>query len=296
MNTDTLSSGDEFRALPSNVSSVIDLLEDKGISWGEYQEDMPYSGFEGFAWVNQQNGANDYVRKHNPAVMFNNNTVNPARLSNIKNLTMFESDLKANTLPQWMFITPNMTSDGHDTSVTVAGTWTRTFLEPLLDDKNFMNNTLVLITWDENHTYTQKNRVLGILLGDSVPADLVGTIDDTIYTHYSEISTVCANWGLHTLGRYDVGANVFQYVASKTGDTVRNWTGTPAFDSVYFNQSYAGPLNSKPSGPWPEPNAAAVINGRTVLPAVVNIWAKVSDKSRYSTGIEIADGQHPPVE
>jgi hypothetical protein len=30
------------------------------------QEDMPYSGFEGFAWVNQKNGANDYVRKHNP--------------------------------------------------------------------------------------------------------------------------------------------------------------------------------------------------------------------------------------
>jgi len=29
-----------------------------------YQEDMPYSGFEGFGWVNQKNGANDYVRKH----------------------------------------------------------------------------------------------------------------------------------------------------------------------------------------------------------------------------------------
>lgn len=27
---------------------------------------MPYTGFEGFAWKNQQTGANDYVRKHNP--------------------------------------------------------------------------------------------------------------------------------------------------------------------------------------------------------------------------------------
>lgn len=55
---------DNFNQVPSNISTVIDLLEDKGISWGHYQEDLPYSGFEGIAWVNQRNGANDYVRKH----------------------------------------------------------------------------------------------------------------------------------------------------------------------------------------------------------------------------------------
>lgn len=32
--------GDPFTAVPGNVSSVVDLLEDKGISWGLYQEDM----------------------------------------------------------------------------------------------------------------------------------------------------------------------------------------------------------------------------------------------------------------
>lgn len=55
---------DPFTAVPQNVSSVVDLLEEKGITWGLYQEDMPYSGYQGFDWVNQQNGANDYVRKH----------------------------------------------------------------------------------------------------------------------------------------------------------------------------------------------------------------------------------------
>lgn len=60
-------SDDHSYTFPSNVSTVIDLLEDRGISWGEYEEDMPYSGFEGVAWVNQRTGANDYVRKHNPA-------------------------------------------------------------------------------------------------------------------------------------------------------------------------------------------------------------------------------------
>ena len=33
-----------------------------------YQEDMPYTGYEGFDWVNQETGANDYVRKHKYAI------------------------------------------------------------------------------------------------------------------------------------------------------------------------------------------------------------------------------------
>ena len=41
----------------------MDLLDAKEVSWSEYQEDMPYSGFQG-DYVNQENGANDYVRKH----------------------------------------------------------------------------------------------------------------------------------------------------------------------------------------------------------------------------------------
>jgi len=45
-----------------------------------------------------------------------------------------------------MFITPNMTNDGHDTSITVAGAWARSFLEPLLSNENFLSNTLVLLS------------------------------------------------------------------------------------------------------------------------------------------------------
>ena len=35
-------------------------------------------------------------------------TSNLDRLAKIKNFTMFERDLANNALPQWMFITPNM--------------------------------------------------------------------------------------------------------------------------------------------------------------------------------------------
>lgn len=53
---------DQFNFVASNVSTVVDLLEARGISWGAYQEHMPYAGFEGFSWVNQNTHANDYVR------------------------------------------------------------------------------------------------------------------------------------------------------------------------------------------------------------------------------------------
>ncbi|KAI1422071.1 acid phosphatase phoa [Xylaria sp. FL1777] len=288
---------DDFSQIDKNVSTLIDLLEDKGISWGHYQEDQPYSGFEGLAWINHANGKNDYVRKHNPAVSYNANAGVLDRLAVIKNLTEFHKDLANEKLPQWMFITPNMTSDGHDTSVTTAGVWTRTFLEPLLNDRRFMQNTLVLITFDENETYTAQNKVLGILLGDAVPQHLVGTTDDHYYNHYSEISTVSANWGLHTLGRWDVGANVFKVVADKTGDVVRPWDGKVPLANMYFNSSYAGVFNEAGGNKrYPAPNLSCSDKlKRTVLPSIAKAWKGSPAPVYYDSKVAIPDGQHPPA-
>lgn len=287
---------DNMNFFDRNVSTIMDLLDAKDISWGEYQEDMPYSGFEGMGYVNQKTGKNDYVRKHNPAVIYNSVTQDSDRLSRTKNLTMFFSDLKDNKLPQWMFITPNMTSDGHDSSVTVAGTWTRNFLEPLLDDKNFMQNTLVLVTFDENSSYRQQNRIFGILLGDAVPEHLVGTEDKSFYNHYSEIASASANWDLHTLGRWDVGANVWQVVADKTGDKIREWSGAVPLSQRYFNQSYGGVVNSKPNGSvYPKPNLCIKRDGRTVSPLVRKTWKDSKLPSYYEDKIEIPDAAYPPA-
>ncbi|KAG8631860.1 hypothetical protein KVT40_001000 [Elsinoe batatas] len=287
---------DNFNKVASNVSTVIDLLEDKGISWGEYQEDMPYSGFMGQAWVNQKSQANDYVRKHNPAVIYDAN-ISLDRLARQKNTTMFQRDLASNKLPQWLFITPNMTSDGHDTSVTTAGKWTRKLLEPLLSNADFMKSTLVLVTFDENHSYTRANRVFSILLGDAVPTSLVGTSDSTFYNHYSTIASVEANWNLHTLGRWDVGANIFDFVAKATGDKNSAFTAATASQPTRFlNESFAGPFSSARRAGYPVPNVGLVRNERTVLPAVKNVWgaAALQEQSYYQNTVSIPDGLAPP--
>jgi acid phosphatase len=54
---------DNHNILPANISSVVDILEDKSITWGEYQESMPYTGFTG-DYPNPESKANMYVRKH----------------------------------------------------------------------------------------------------------------------------------------------------------------------------------------------------------------------------------------
>jgi hypothetical protein len=150
---------DKFIQIPGNVSTVADLLDTKSISWGEYQEHIPFPGFQGFNYSNQKTGANDYVRKHNPLVLFDSVVKNETRARQIKNFTDFETDLSNKKLPQWAFITPNMTNDAHDTNITFGAKWERSWMSSLLKDEYFMNNTLILLTFDEDDTYNKTNRV-----------------------------------------------------------------------------------------------------------------------------------------
>jgi len=271
---------DDFLAIPANVSTVVDLLDTKGISWAEYQEDMPYPGFQGFNFSNQKTFANDYVRKHDPLILFQSITNNATRLELIKNFTGFYNDLASKRLPQWAFFTPNMTDDGHDTNVTFASSWERRWLAPLMNNSYFMNNTLILLTFDETELYTVPNKPFAILLGGAIPAHLKGTKDNTFYNHYSAISTVSLNWGLPSLGRWDCAANVFQLVANKTGYT--NYVVNTK--NLYFNASYPGPLSDKKYDPtWPPPTTSQkCAGGKGVLPAIKALYSSMTPILNYS--------------
>jgi hypothetical protein len=150
-----------------------------------------------------------YVRKHNPTMIYDSVASVPSRLAKHRNFNDFAADVNASALPQWMFVTPNMVDDGHDTSVDYAASWLQYWLVPLLSNPNFNdNNTLVVLTFDENESYTENNCVLALLLGGAVPRSAWGTTDSTYYTHYSLLSTVEANWGLGSLGRGDTNKYV----------------------------------------------------------------------------------------
>lgn len=156
------------------------------------------------------------------------------------------------------------------------------------------------MTWQANgDAGGLRNHVAGILLGSAVPQNLVGTVDSNYYNHYSELSTVEANWDLHTLGRWDVGANVWEFVGNKTGDEIRQWDSEIAhgsFESYLWNQSYGGVFSNAndTTHTYVSPNLALEKNGRTVLPAIALAWANSSLLSYYSDIIELPDNVHPP--
>lgn len=272
---------DDFIRFPANISTVVDLLDSKSISWGEYMEHLPYAGFQGFNYSNQQTFANDYVRKHNPLVLFDSVSQNVTRARQIKSFVSFYDDLQAKTLPQWAFITPNMSNDAHDTNITFAGAWTRSFLEPLLTNDYFMNNTLVIVSFDENEVYTDPNRVYTVLLGGAIDKSLNGTTDATFYNHYSTISTVSQNWDLPSLGRWDCDANVLALVANKTGYKNANIS----LNGLFFNVSYPGPVSDSKNTPgwWAAPDTLAkCTTGKGVLPAIAATWGNSTGTYNYT--------------
>ncbi|KXG47042.1 Phosphoesterase [Penicillium griseofulvum] len=249
---------DDFKHMPENVSSIADVLDTKHISWAEYQEHIPYAGFQGYNYSNQETYHPDYVRKHNPMVLYDSVVANDTRARSIKSFEDFENDIRDKKLPQWAFITPNMTNDAHDTNITFAAKWERPFVAKLLENEYFYNNTLLLLTFDEDKTYTGDNRIFSVLVGGAVPEHLKGTKDDTFYTHYSSIASVSANWGLPSLGRWDCGANIFEIVANKTGYVNYEVDKT----HLTLNQTYPGPMSdgdtstgntSKFVANWPVP-------------------------------------------
>ncbi|PVH79526.1 phosphoesterase-domain-containing protein [Cadophora sp. DSE1049] len=244
---------DRLVKIPSNVSTVVDLFDAKNIEWKGYFEGLPGPGYMGEGSTSRDGKGWDYVRKHNPFVSFERIAQNGTRLAQIQDFHSFQRDVEAKTLPQYAHLSPDMLNDGHNTSLSFATAWVKSFLTPLLSNPSFMDKTLILLTYDESETYPLPNRIVSLLLGGAIPNSLKGTNDSTIYSHYSILSTLENNFGLPTLGRYDAGANVFDFVAAQTG-----YINHPPQSSHPINNSlsYSGFLNDDPAKfkPIPLPN------------------------------------------
>ena len=264
---------DDDLSVPANISTIADMFDTKQIAWGEYMEDMPHAGFQDEDY--QNDGKDDYVRKHNPLIMFESVTQDATRLRQIKNFKHLDEDLKQKRLPQYSFITPNMTNDAHDAELEEAAGWVTGFLKNLLQNEYFSTDTLVMLTFDENDNTDIGNQVYTLLLGGAVPQEMRGQKDDTFYTHYSTIASLAANWGLPSLGRWDCGANLLDLVAQKTGYV--NWKVEDS-KKLMLSETNEGPLAREDeghfSGEWPAPLTDAQCSaGHGILPVVQKTWS-----------------------
>ena len=181
--------------------TLVDKLEERNRTWISYQENYP-AVEKGVCFTETKSGK--YVRKHNPFISFPSITQNPARCSQIVPATQLYKDLaKGGQLSNFMFYTPNMDNNGHDTSLNYAANWLQGFLEPLLVHPS-LSSTMFVVTFDESAAVLglvdfHQNHIATILLGAGVEP---GSVDDTYYNHYALARTLEREWGLGSL-QYD---------------------------------------------------------------------------------------------
>jgi len=172
-----------------NERTIADLLNAKGLSWKNYAEDYPGNCFTG-----SQSGL--YARKHVPFMSFI--SIQSSQCPNIVSGVAFTHDVAHHLLPNYMFYSPNMNNDGHDTGLTYASQWLNRFLTPLLNNPKFMQGTLIIVTFDESRHDTT-NHIYTVLLSKRIkPGDY-----NEHYDHFNVLRTVEDNFNLGTLADSD---------------------------------------------------------------------------------------------
>jgi acid phosphatase len=183
-----------------DAPNLADLIEESGREWKTYQESMPSACFHG--------SKDGYAQKHNPFMYFDNIRLDEARCEQrVVPLTQLDTDLAADQLPDFLFITPNLCNSGHDCGRDTMDAWLGQMVDKLRESPAWSQNSLIVITFDEASGDDSSGccglpeeaggRIATVLVS---PLARPGFTDDTPYTHYSLLKTIAEAWGLPELG------------------------------------------------------------------------------------------------
>jgi len=155
-----------------------------GTRWRVYAEDYP--ALAGKCNLIKQSGL--YVRRHVPFLSFKD-----VQQGTCNQVVPF-AQLKADKLPDFAMIVPNLKHDGHrPATMKDANDWLNAQIAPLLKDAAFTKDTVFIVTFDEDDSMNaQNNRVFTVLWGDHVQH---GTRAD-VYDHEDLLATIAALLGV----------------------------------------------------------------------------------------------------
>jgi len=135
------------------TAHFVTQLKDAGVSWKAYQEDISGSACP-LSEISQ------YAPKHNPFIYFddvtNTNSANSAFcIAHIRPYPEFATDLKNNTAAQFVFITPNLCNDMHDScspvkdAVRQGDNWLSSEIPKIMNSPAYQSGGAIFVTWDE---------------------------------------------------------------------------------------------------------------------------------------------------
>lgn len=167
-------------------------------NWRSYEEDMPSNCGKSNVGL--------YAVRHNP----------PPYFTSLKKkcgafdvpYSALASDLSANTLPKFAFVTPNLNDDMHNGTVAQGDMWLSNNVPTIVNSSAYVAGSVALfITWDEgeggsSNDCSSNTTDVGCHVATLVisPSTKVGTSSATLFNHYSLLRTTEELLGLPLLG------------------------------------------------------------------------------------------------
>jgi acid phosphatase len=179
---------DYFMGVVSNDNVVREMVA-SGKSWKSYAQSLPVQGYFG-------PDIYPYLRQHNPFSYLSDVVSFSTQVLSLVPFAQFSTDLAANQLPNYVFITPDAEHDAHDcpggllttcdigVKVAAADSFLSSNMPQLLSNAGFQQSGLLLIVFDESADDNTNGggKVVCLLLGTGVKPGYTGT---GTYNHYS---------------------------------------------------------------------------------------------------------------
>ena len=173
---------------PADAPNLGTQLEAAGIKWRSYQESM--------GTPCKLSGSGDYAPKHDPFLYFVDQQMGANDLCKTTNVDYSElaTDLATNDY-RYMWITPNLKSDGHDPANDPAlalrnsDTWLSTEVPKILASEGYQNGGILFLTWDEAEGRTgDPDKIPMIVISTKIKQ--AGMTDATALTHSAYTATI----------------------------------------------------------------------------------------------------------
>jgi acid phosphatase len=169
--------------------TLVDQLAHAGYSWKAYMEDMPRS-----CDLSDTFGPGNYDVNHNPFVYFDSIRNSPAQCRRVVPFTEFAADLRDNTAPDFMWVSPNLINDMHDGTYAQGDAFLRREVPVVLASQWYKDGGIVILTFDEGETTEQVATVV-ISQRTARGARLTAT-----GSHYGTLRAIEETYGVPLLG------------------------------------------------------------------------------------------------